>query len=432
MIFHKKFKFKFEPDNKTNYSSQKNNPFRGWYSIFPFRLPDTLNYKELSYCLQPDESLVLIKICIDNYADRPLDDTACDQIKRILDFFVQNNRTMIVRIAYDESGNGLTKEPTSIDTIKQHMKQIGPILAQYHNYILTTQGLFIGSWGEMHTSRYVGQKELAELALCFYNSCNGSLLLSVRKPSQLRMILYELKTFHKKYGISEKKAHIIAQSIGLYNDALLASDTDYGTYADLPIFESQFTKSWGTDKELEFQQELCVRVPNGGEVVNLSPRNDAAAAIERFKQIHVTYLNSQYDASVLDKWKNEYISYDCEKQSVYNYIGSRLGYCIFVKSAFSDRKNNNLIHIILKNDGFAPIYRNVRLKLTLTDGITFSYIYSMPQMLFYSGCEADMVCELQQLLPGVYKITACLEDIGTEKEIHFYNTASIGTLTVVK
>jgi hypothetical protein len=429
MIFQKKIKLQFETDEKV---SQKPNPFRGWFSIFPFRLPEPADFKELSYCLQPAETLVLVKLCIENFADRPLDAAACEQIDMIFDFFVQHDITMIVRFSYDDSGSGLTKEPASIETIKQHMRQTGPILAKYHEHILTTQGLFIGSWGEMHTSRYLGSKELTELAVCFYKACEGKLSLSVRKPSQLRMIMSELRRFYKKYEVVPVLAEAIIKSIGLYNDALLASETDYGTYADLAIFENDFTKSWTLAKELEFQRELCKGALNGGETVNDNPLNDGQSAISRFREIKITYLNSQYDKAVLDKWKNEYISYDYENQSIYDYIGSHLGYCVCVKKAFLDRKNKNALHVILKNEGFAPLYRKTRLKLTLTGSSSSVCIYSAPQRQLPENCETDISCMLENLSPDTYKLCACLEDILTKKEICFYNTDTIGALTIVK
>lgn len=61
----------------------------------------------------------------------------------------------------------------------------------------------------------------------------------------------------------------------------------------------------------------------GGEAVNDNVYNDGANAQEYLRKLHVTYLNSQYDDKVLNKWK------DC---GIYEKISRSLGYCINIES----------------------------------------------------------------------------------------------------
>ena len=44
------------------------NPKRGWYSIYPFTLPERPDFEELQWCLKKQESLCLVRVCIGNYA----------------------------------------------------------------------------------------------------------------------------------------------------------------------------------------------------------------------------------------------------------------------------------------------------------------------------------------------------------------------------
>ena len=48
-----------------------------------------------------------------------------------------------------------------------------------------------------------------------------------------------------------------------------------------------------------------MQVYNGGEVIMPNPYNDGDTAIETLTKMHVSYLNSQYDGTVLQKWKEQ-------------------------------------------------------------------------------------------------------------------------------
>lgn len=49
MIFRKKIKF-INQISFEQYAANTYNPARGWYSLFPFTLPDEPDLKELEYC----------------------------------------------------------------------------------------------------------------------------------------------------------------------------------------------------------------------------------------------------------------------------------------------------------------------------------------------------------------------------------------------
>lgn len=77
---------------------------------------------------------------------------------------------MILRIIYDDEGKGMEHEPAGLSQIQSHMDQLGSIIYKYAAHIYTTQGLFIGSWGEMHTSKFCDRQSLCRLIDSFYHA----------------------------------------------------------------------------------------------------------------------------------------------------------------------------------------------------------------------------------------------------------------------
>ena len=62
----------WQKNNKIKNSSifcdnTSHNPSRGWYSIFPFIIPQKIDFTELGYCLLENESLCLLRIDISKY-----------------------------------------------------------------------------------------------------------------------------------------------------------------------------------------------------------------------------------------------------------------------------------------------------------------------------------------------------------------------------
>lgn len=318
-------------------------PSRGWYSIFPFKLPQKINFKELNCSLKDNESIVLVRINIGNYKDRALDMDALRQICYILDFFMTHDREMILRFVYDDEGKGLQNEPDNIEQIQEHMRQIGSNLIRFSQEILTIQGIFVGSWGEMHSSRYLDPESIKKLMFTLYEATRGQIRLAVRKPSQ-REILEELN------------CPKIMRLTGFYNDALMASDTDYGTFEeDEEKREAQRDYIADCCRQLVEIGMMC-----GGEAVNDNILNDGENAAEYLRRLNVTYLNSQYDSAVIDKWK---------KTGVYDEIGEHLGYRIELESVKSGLKELLMgrVKITLKNTGYAALYEPVVMALHRED-----------------------------------------------------------------
>lgn len=315
-------------------------PSRGWYSIFPFVLSDTVDYEQLRWSLRDGEELVLARINLCEFKNSDIDDTALDNLSKMFDFFRQYDKEIILRFVYDVDGNGLMNEPESIKIIKRHMEQVAPYIVNNQDIILTMQGVFIGSWGEMHTSRYADGSDIADLVITLYEAVKGSVSIALRKPSQIRELIQFLDMI-----LYEEKEKLVS-NIGLYDDAILSSDTDMGTFSYDNI-----------DYDMAMVKELsCINMV-GGETVTDNVLNDTEAAIEGLEKRCVTYLNSQYDLAVLDKWKKQQIN---GGGTVYQYITEHLGYRLEYSGIKTPLFSKKAV-IYIKNTGFAPFYGKIRL-----------------------------------------------------------------------
>ena len=122
--------------------------------------------------------------------------------------------------------------------------------------------------------------------------------------------------------------------------------------------------------------------------------------------MHVSYLNSEHDPAVLDKWKAAAYK---DKASVFNglsgydYIERHLGYRYVIQDTALDSSD---FQIRLENVGFSVCYRKLDLQLTLvsSDGEVFSFPISSDSRFWIPGTTAELPISLPlaRLAKGSY------------------------------
>jgi len=185
-----------------------------------------------------------------------------------------------------------------------------------------------------------------------------SVFLAVRRPSFYRMVRKEAL-----FRRGERR-------IGLFDDAIFASPTHMGTFGWLSAAEAGWEEPWLPDEELEFERELCMTVPQGGEA--LLPGSGSvplAQAAERLRDLRVSYLNSGHDGRLLDDWRGqEWRSSDVwDGMNGFDYIGRHLGYRFLVKTVaarLDPRHRQFTVCLELENCGFAPCYQRIEAVLS--------------------------------------------------------------------
>lgn len=389
------------------------NPDRGFYHMHGYFIKDEVrsfkSYQEdlgWRYAKDHDTSLTMIQINLQYFKNREISEKGLASLDNLFRALEENvgDKHLILRFLYDWDGKNMQYEPDSLDTILRHIEQAGPWLKEHKEQIFLTQGLFIGSWGEMHSSKFLGQENYQLLANALYEATADSTYLSVRMPAQWRMIT----------GIGDPEQVVrgdgsLASRLGLFNDGMLGSWSDYGTYGDQTREEHGDFTFWNRQEELAFQDILCRTVPIGGEIMNPNKYNDFENALNDMKAMHVTYANRDFDTRVFDKWARTTVSEDScfDGMDGLTYMERHLGYRLVLRdTAFQYDWKEDLLtaEITLQNVGFAPIYRPAQVELTLYDrerGQGYSYILDSEQDIrdLAGGTVSDELMTLRWELP---------------------------------
>ena len=115
----------------------------------------------------------------------------------------------------------------------------------------------------MNHSSYLSADDMTVLFQKLAALTDPSVFLAVRTPAQLRTILKTAEPLSDAQAYNGSPA----SRTGLYNDGMLGSATDTGTYGDSSADTSDYTNPWPRKEEIDFQNQLCNYVPNGGEVI---------------------------------------------------------------------------------------------------------------------------------------------------------------------
>lgn len=408
-----------------------NNPNRGFYRIYGFRIEDeSVNWKQdVDKRIKNDDdaTLALIEVNIQAYKDGKITDAGMNNIRELFDALSKQNKQYIVRFLYDWNGENQVYEPKNIRVILDHMKQLKEIMNEYADHIFTLQGLFIGNCGEMNNTQYIDEESLQTLASTLLSVCDNDMYLSVRTPMQWREIA-------QKEDSSDQLVY--TKRLGLFNDGMLGNEFDYGTYGTQSKLEAGVNQKWTREEELDFQDELCRTVPNGGEVIIDNAYNDLDNAIADFDRMHITYLNEDYDRNVLEKWSNSVVhTDDCyDGMDGLSYMKARLGYRFVLRECRMQQdfwKDTLHVELDVSNSGFAPIYKVCEACFVFvpqsSEGKTYSVNVEQNLSELAGGNETDRISTIQTTIPlhdlerENYDVYFQLRDQATGEMIQFAN-----------
>lgn len=348
-------------------------------------------------------------------------------IDALFDALETVDKQLIVRFLYDREGNNLQYEPQDIQIILRHMQQMESVLREHSSQIFILQGLFVGNWGEMHGTRYENREDFCTLARQLAGVTDEATYLAVRTPAQRRMILQQAEGAEEDITLKKR--------IGLFNDGMLGNETDYGTYEVNGSRSEGNHSKWSRKEELDYQNETCDMVPNGGEVIIPNTYNDIDNAIADMRVMHVTYLNREYDGSVFEKWAESVV----DEEGIFDgmdgctYVERHLGYRIFIdKVEFIEVFWQKYLraNITLKNVGFASMYKEPEINLVLCseEGEEIARQKVTDNLCELSGGKvpADKntisgEIDLNPLVDGTYKLYLEIVDPSTGKHIQLAN-----------
>ncbi len=336
MTFFSKKKYCFHKNELREIAGNVVNCGRGWYRIYTYVLGD-LSGCSLPPVLYPEEALALVLIDIGSCRESDMGEESLVLIDEILQSFADGGKDIILRIAYDTEGKGMEREPSLFSQVLRHIEQLAPVLIRHSSHILVFQGQLVGSWGEMHTSKFLSEKYLQQLTETFLTQTQRKIRFAVRKPVQ--------------YRITQPEGSVEENLIGCFDDAIFASPTHLGTFGTQNRKDAGWRKSWLPDEEMAFMEELAGKVPFGGEALNGEEGITPSETVERLCRLHVSYLNCVHEQSRLQEWKDTLYRPDV---SLYDYIEAHMGYRFVVEKVSCERKGKKIcLSAKIANRGFA-------------------------------------------------------------------------------
>lgn len=348
-------RWKFQKSDLVESNAELKNPARGWYQVYTFPVEEVCRTDELVWRCNGEDTLALVLMDLGAYKDHDLDEAALANVERILRFFVDRGLDLILRFSYDHEGKALEREPFFFSRVIAHVDQLGPLLTKYAPHIFVYQGLLVGNWGEMHTSRFLDIKKLNRLAFLLNGCLGNDVYLAVRRPSYWR-------SMHPQFCGKESYQGVL---MGLFDDAIFGSDTHLGTFALSEERKTGWESAWSLEEELIFEERLGNYVPQGGEALyeeGTTEFRTLTETVERLRRMHVSYLNRVHDIRLLEHWKKLIWTEEgpYSGMSGYDYIGRHMGYRFCVRGVsvqFSRREEEAcVIRVVIENTGFARCY----------------------------------------------------------------------------
>ncbi|MEE0954922.1 MAG: DUF4832 domain-containing protein [Eubacterium sp.] len=366
------------------------NPYAGFYQLLGYTPSEAESDTELQNWISANidddaTSLLLLEINLKEYASTSLSTRALSQIDALFTAASSSHLCLIVRFLYDWNGEPLLTEPADISTVRKHISQLSEVVNRHSDTIYILQGCLVGAYGEMHDGRFSSPDDQESLIRLLNEKIDPSIYLAVRTPAMQRAFT------GSSLSVTDKNAFdgTLESRLSLFNDGMLGSLTDLGTYAEtssgaasnsqsvLSASDSSYARARSRAEELAFQERLCSYVPNGGEAVLVNPFSSYPACIHDLSKMHVSYLNSEHDPDLISYWKSEtcssaddILSSDLFNGStVYDYIGAHLGYRYLITGA--DARRTGLLSpalrldVTLQNNGFSPACRRFQTSLLL-------------------------------------------------------------------
>ncbi|MBE6494746.1 MAG: DUF4832 domain-containing protein [Methanosphaera stadtmanae] len=385
------------------------------------------------------------------------------------------NKYCIYQFSSYSYANGCVKyttpeiEPTSLSKIIKHIKQLAPIVNKYKDLVYIYQGSFVGTFGEMHHSNFLESDSLIEIFNTIDKYFDPSIFLSVRTPRYYRRVGNVFKS------TSGANYTSIVNRMGLYNDGLFYSESDYGTYGSANISDKNGDVNAKREQEVQFQNELCLKVPNGGEAILNTKTEDTNTNLKQTKiasllsnvavysnfyvseqharNIHLSYLNDEYDKNIFVHWNKTLSSYIYTKDWKVNgadYIYNHLGYRYVLRSNTLD--SNNILNVVIENVGYAPAYVIFNPKITIrsklpsqiievkikTDNRIWGFVKQNGEYVKTITISVDLTGAFAKLIGTSYTVYFNLNDPNTGVDIKLANTNTyypgygyrLGTLTL--
>ncbi|MFN0174442.1 MAG: DUF4832 domain-containing protein [Saprospiraceae bacterium] len=361
----------FTETNSTNYSPLNaaelalwrtlNQPFDADYSIYV-----TLGYRGFY---------------LESFVNGPISNAYLDAMTQDFAAARQAGVKLVVRFAYTHNTTPPYGDaPKNI--VLQHIAQLKPVLMANADVIAVLNMGFIGAWGEGYYTDWFGDDSQPPFGLTTQNWMDRSELLDamldamppdrsvqVRIPQMKQKAVYgpAATTNAAPLTLAEAWQNTPKARIGFFNDCLMASEDDFGTYKN---YDTGVSGPDTANLKPYFAADSRF-VPVGGETCNdWNPYSDCNGAPggnaqNEMARMHFSYLNAGWNNAVNNDWVSgacieeikQRLGYRLELQSGEYPVETRPGQSVFVK-------------ILLKNKGFAAPFNPRKARLLMRNTTT--------------------------------------------------------------
>lgn len=404
------------------------NPERGFYhhqethstSFSPLSLSTLQSFKT-----NENISLILRMFYLENFQNSNISAAYLNNIVTDLNIIRQSGIKCIIRFAYtSNSSPPYGDAPKNI--VLNHIAQLKPILSANMDIIAFAQIAFVGSWGEWYYSDYFGDGSLGPLTSQNYadrkevtdsliNAFDRKRFVQIRTPyyktEMLGITTSDTLSYSNSFGTSDEAL------IGHHNDCFLTAYDDYGTYTD-------------TSSQKPYLAFETRYLPMGGETCEwFQSIGNCTNAFKELKRMHWTYINRDYNSTVLNQW----ISQGC-----FSEIKKKLGYRLVLEnSVYNDQiiQGNELtIQLKLFNDGYASVLNKKKVEFILKNTTTQTEYSIWDQLIDPRRWKAGDSITLNKnygigsdIINGIYKLYIKIGDesptinAGSDYAIRFSN-----------
>lgn len=349
---------------------------------------------------------------INGDSDKELTDSVLIGLNDLLNFLNEREKSAIIRLAYDPNFGGAKDKEPSVAMMTKHIEQVATVLNNYPNTITAIEVGMIGPWGEMHSSSIASDKSINNTLIDTYLTHTNNFPILVRTPNRIYQYLGITLNEIDNYTIAPTSK---AYRLGLYNDGYLGSSSDLGTFTN-------------REKEIGWLSGQTNHLPYGGEVtVPDSPLHNIETCIPEMKQIHLSYLNEEWNNQVVDKWKNTTYTSACGEDShyfgssAYTYIDNHMGYRYVLKNStlkFNPNTKKMQWSLKIDNVGFGNLIRQKEMTVYVADYL--GQIVQTANVGSYHG-ENNITFSFQQKVPsGRYQVYLALHN-DTKQSIPTYS-----------
>ncbi|MDB4962192.1 MAG: hypothetical protein JWP01_2191 [Myxococcales bacterium] len=284
------------------------NPERGFYRHVGCETP--LNQTQLTNFRTADgESLMLCVFYLRNFVSSPISQSTLNLFQQQMDTVRKAGLKAIVRFAYNDNNSPVDATPSMVNT---HLTQLAPYLAGNADVIAVVQAGLIGSWGEWgNTQNYGDSYNMSANNIADRKSVVDKLLEVVPSDRmvQLRMPLFKTKLYSATALTSGEAFNGSAKArLGHHNDCFLSNPSDYGTYINPSV-------------EFPYLEAETNYVASGGETCAYqAPRSACPSALTEMARFHWSYLNLDYNQTVLNNWRTQGCFADVEQKLGYRFV----------------------------------------------------------------------------------------------------------------